>query len=120
MRNVVLLGLILALPLAAAADADWAEWRGPTANGVSPAKEAPLNWSAAENVQWKFALPNGSGATPIVYGGRIYLTGVKDGTNVVFCLDRDGQLQWETKLGPAADTKHRKKGSASHPSGCRG
>jgi outer membrane protein assembly factor BamB len=100
----------------AGANGDWMEWRGPTANGVSGAKNVPVKWTNEENVRWKLALPNGSGATPIVHGGKIYLTGVKDGKNIVFCVGMDGKQQWEVALGDSESPKHRQKGSASHPS----
>lgn len=107
--------MTLSVP-AVLAQAEWPEWRGPTANGVSAAKNTPVTWTTTENVRWKYALPNGSGATPIVKGGKIYLTGIKDGQNIAFCLDMEGKLLWETPLGSATDGKHQKKGSGSHPS----
>ena len=32
---------------------DWPEFRGPTGQGLSPAKDVPIRWSATENVAWK-------------------------------------------------------------------
>lgn len=63
--------LLLSIPLLAA---DWPQWRGPTADGISPEKSVPLRWSATENVAWKAPLPGLGTSTPIVLGGRVFIT----------------------------------------------
>ncbi len=54
--------------------ADWPQLRGPTARGISDAKGLPTEWSASENIAWKIELPGAGASTPIVVGGKIYLT----------------------------------------------
>ncbi|MGI9012814.1 MAG: PQQ-binding-like beta-propeller repeat protein [Phycisphaerales bacterium] len=51
----------------------WPQWRGPDANGFSGATGLPLTWSAEENIVWKTPVPAWSGATPIIWGDRIYI-----------------------------------------------
>jgi outer membrane protein assembly factor BamB len=58
----------------APADADWPAWRGPTADGIAPDKDPPLEWSAGRNVLWKAPLPGNGVSTPIVKAGRVLLT----------------------------------------------
>ena len=58
---------------ATAFPADWPQWRGPNGNGISSAKDLPVEWTADKNIAWKTALPAWSGATPIVIGGRVFV-----------------------------------------------
>ena len=57
-------------------------------NGVSTEKDLPLHWSATENIAWKLEMPARSGATPIVWGNRIFLN-VADGDDLyLWCVDK--------------------------------
>ena len=55
-------------------DENWPQWRGPDLNGVSPSTGLPVSWSLDENIVWKTELPSWSGATPIIWGDRIFIT----------------------------------------------
>ena len=61
---------------AAAAAANWPQFRGPAAAGVSANTNLPDRWSATENVAWKTNLPGRSWSSPIVWGDRVFLTAV--------------------------------------------
>jgi outer membrane protein assembly factor BamB len=52
---------------------EWPWWRGPLGNGVSPDGDPPVRWSERENVRFKVAIDGDGLATPIVWGGRIYV-----------------------------------------------
>ena len=54
-NSVSLALLSLALPVVAA-PGDWPEFRGPNANGHSPATGLPVTWSETENIRWKTAI----------------------------------------------------------------
>ena len=54
--------------------ADWPQLRGPTGRGISTAKGLPTKWTASENIAWKTDLPGAGASTPIVAGGKIYVT----------------------------------------------
>src|SRR5215207_3278019 len=41
----------------AATDTNWAQWRGPDAQGVSSEKNLPTEWSDTKNVLWKAPIP---------------------------------------------------------------
>jgi outer membrane protein assembly factor BamB len=98
---------------------NWAQWRGPLANGVSPTANPPLHWSESQNVKWKIVLPGKGHSTPIVWNDKIFVTaavpvgpelppvydnapGVHDSTPVthrhefvLFCINRkDGSILW--------------------------
>jgi outer membrane protein assembly factor BamB len=67
------LGLILC-PLASAAEASWPQWRGPGGLGVAPDAGYPSEWSPAKNVAWKAEVLGRGLSSPVVAGGRIFLT----------------------------------------------
>ena len=68
-----------------------------------------MRWTATENVLWKLPLPGGSGSTPIVSGGRVFLN-VADGPEVaLWCVERTtGRVSWKRPLGPSEGHAHRK------------
>ncbi len=89
-------------PAAAVAGADWAEWRGPARDGVSPEKNLPAAWSpAGEGLAWK--APYGGRSTPVVVGDRLYLQNVAGkGAEMqerVMAFNADtGKVLWEHKF----------------------
>jgi outer membrane protein assembly factor BamB len=77
-----LLGLLPALSVFAdpsggtacsASSANWQQWRGPLANGVSPSANPPIHWSETNNIRWKIALPGKGHSSPIIFGDSIYV-----------------------------------------------
>jgi outer membrane protein assembly factor BamB len=52
----------------------WPEWRGPSATGLVPRANPPVEWSEKKNIRWKVALPGKGHSTPIVWGDGIFLT----------------------------------------------
>lgn len=66
--------LFLATLQAAPADQNWPQWRGPLGTGVAPEANPPVAWSEANNVKWKVKLPGEGTATPLVWGGKVFLT----------------------------------------------
>jgi len=87
--------LLLARP--SAAD-EWPSWRGPDGTGISSEKEAPVTWSATENVKWKVPLPFKGNGSPILSGGRVFVTCPEDGEGKrrsLYCFDRtNGKQLW--------------------------
>ncbi len=82
---------------------NWPHWRGPQANGHSGEKGLPVKWSPTENVAWKLALPSRSGATPIIWGDRIFLNvALADGEGDLefWVVDRaKGDVVWKRPMG---------------------
>ena len=65
---------VLALSVAAAANANWPNWRGPNGDGTAPqTNNLPETWSTTQNIKWKVELPAWSGSTPMVWGDKIFL-----------------------------------------------
>jgi outer membrane protein assembly factor BamB len=95
-------------PAAAAASApaakDWPEFRGPGGQGVSDAANVPVEWDDATNVAWKVPVPGRGWSSPVLSGGRLYLTTAVDGEGGqtvlrVMCFDAgDGTVVWDTEV----------------------
>lgn len=75
MRLCALLVWILAiLGHASSGWADWPQFRGPAGDGTSDAVGLPLTWSETQNVVWKVPVAGLGRSSPVVLGGRIWLT----------------------------------------------
>jgi outer membrane protein assembly factor BamB len=80
---------------------DWAEWRGPGRDGVSPEKGLPEKWSPqGENLVWK--APYGGRSAPIVMGNRVFVFNSSGSGETmqerVMAFDTDtGKVIWEHK-----------------------
>lgn len=121
LKNCTSALLLVAILFAAVTDAaatNWPRWRGPNFDGVAPAGDYPLKWSRTENenIAWNVALDERSGSTPIVWDQSIFLTSNAGDTNVLICLNLDGQEQWKRTIGEKREGKHGEYGSGSHPS----
>jgi outer membrane protein assembly factor BamB len=109
---VLALPLSLSLPLLAA---DWPQFKGPNATGVSPEKNLPAEWSKDKGIKWKAALPARGVSSPVVAGGRVYVTcssGTRDDRLHVLCFDATtGKQLWHRQLQATG-------GTACHPKTC--
>jgi outer membrane protein assembly factor BamB len=116
--------LAVLLLLITCAAADWPEFRGPTRDGNSTATRVPVEWSATENVAWKQEIPGSGWSSPVLAGGKLYLTtatGTADAGDVslrAICVDaKDGRILWDIEaIRPdvdAARTMHQKNSLAS-------
>jgi outer membrane protein assembly factor BamB len=69
--------LVFVLGLAAAVIAgdppEWPQFRGPQCNPVSHGR-LPDTWSRTENVEWSAEIPGRGWSSPIVSGGKVFLT----------------------------------------------
>ena len=52
----------------------WAQWRGPSATGVSSTADPPLEWSETKNIRWKVEIPGRGSSSPIVWGDRVFVS----------------------------------------------
>src|SRR6187200_1892807 len=74
---------------------DWTRFRGPNGSGVSSAKNVPLEFGPNNHLIWRLELPTGY-SSPILFGDRIYVTGVREKALVTFAIDRTrGTIIWE-------------------------
>ena len=69
--------LLLFMPLIIhAQDATWPQFRGPQSNPVGTHARLAERWSKTENVEWSQEIPGRGWSSPIVTGGKVYLTTV--------------------------------------------
>jgi outer membrane protein assembly factor BamB len=117
MRHLI---AILLLAAARPCPADWPQFRGPDGDGLSATDGLPVRWSDAEGVAWKTPIPGLGWSSPVVQGGRVYLTTAVpqgDGQSLrLVCVDaRTGAVLWNkevcTQDGSAA--MHKKNSHAS-------
>ena len=126
--GITLLGLLAAG--LAGAEENWPQWRGPDGTGFVHGTGFPTTWSDTEHIAWKVALPSWSGATPAIWGDRIFVTspskvdpsaaGTPEGRPggpklLLLCLSKkDGKTLWEQELD--AGNMSNSKQNASSPS----
>jgi len=78
MRRIALLFPLLGI----CAQAEWWGFRGPGGNGVLESKALPIEWSDTKNVAWKAEIPGKGHSSPIVVGGRVFLTTAVEGESI--------------------------------------
>lgn len=107
MVSRLLVPAVVAMSTAAAGD--WPAWRGPDGSGISSEATLPVKWGVGENVRWRVALPEPGNSTPIVSGGRVFLTQAEGGRRTLMCFDRtDGRLLWREGVeGKEAEPTHK-------------
>lgn len=108
------ISLTLALTLTLSAS-DWPQFKGANGSGVSDEKGLPTEWSKDKGVKWKAALPARGVSSPVVSGGKVYVTcssGVRDDRLHVLCCDfATGKPLWHRQLQATG-------GTACHPKSC--
>ena len=127
LQFVALLSSMFLMALSPAGE--WPKFRGPTGDGHSRVKTAPLKWGATENVRWKVPVPGKGWSSPVLASGRIYLTTAvaqgndQDANGIdrelrALCLDSiSGKVVWDTMVfrqdGKSAPRIHKKNSHAS-------
>ncbi len=71
--RLVVLTLILAAAEGMLSADEWSSWRGPFNTGMAIG-DAPLRWSDSDHVRWKTAIPGRGHSTPVIAGGKLFLT----------------------------------------------
>lgn len=108
--NAGLPALILSILLPATAPAgDWASFRGPDASGVSRSDFVFPVPFGDQDVEWRAGLPGRGASSPVVYGGKVYLTceAAEDSKRLVVCLSlADGREVWRVEDSFAPYGKH--------------
>ena len=74
MTRILLTTLVLLGRVATASAQDWPEFRGPGGQGHSPERDLPLEWAETRNVAWKTPLPGLGWSSPVVAGGKVWIT----------------------------------------------
>jgi outer membrane protein assembly factor BamB len=117
MQLSLALVLIIEAALATSARAEnWPQWRGPRNNGVSSETGLPTKWSKTENMVWRLPLPGQAGATPIIWGDRIFLTSADGNDLVLMCASTDGKQLWKKAVSVGNRSVNNNEGNMASPS----
>jgi outer membrane protein assembly factor BamB len=71
---LVLFAAALATQSAVLLAQDWPQFRGPGGQGESSERGLPIEWSETKNVTWKVPVAGRGWSSPVVAGGRVWLT----------------------------------------------
>ncbi|MBM3981828.1 MAG: serine/threonine protein kinase [Planctomycetes bacterium] len=74
MSRLFLLAVSALVLIPALRAADWPQFRGPTASGVSAEKGLPTKWDAKTGIAWKLEMPGPGTSSPVFIGDRIFIT----------------------------------------------
>jgi outer membrane protein assembly factor BamB len=75
-RTGLLCAVLLMSATAHAQDTVWPQFRGPESNPVGTHTRLAERWSKTENVEWSQEIPGRGWSSPIVTGGKVYVTTV--------------------------------------------
>ncbi len=113
------LAIVLTLPAA-----DWPQFRGPTGDGRADSAKLPAVWDKTKNVTWRKEVPGLGWSSPVVSGGKIYLTTAVSGMVMgdyslrALCLNaKSGEVVWDVEVfkedGKKTPPPHTKNSHAS-------
>ena len=115
--TLLLAGPLLVEPVSAG---DWPQWRGMNFDGVSPETGLPSGWGGEGdgNIAWRTPLPGPGGGTPVVAGGRAFVTaaaGVGAGAELVLlAIDAEsGDELWRRTVSTGNDTARGDEGNSA-------
>ncbi len=104
---------------------DWPQWRGPYFNGSTDEKNLPSDWSSprgslrrTDKIVWSVDLAGSSAATPIIWGNKVFLSGVDSDREMLLamCFDRtNGKLLWRHDVAKGISHDKRSTYAASSP-----
>lgn len=117
-RSILSFCFILLCSVASAEN--WPQWRGPTHDGISTEKNLPTKWTKTEGILWRAELPGPAGATPVVWGDKVFLTSVDkaNGDLLLLCFGTNGKEQWRQKISAGNKDVRGDEGNSASPSPC--
>ncbi len=92
-------------PLQDAIMKNWPNLRGPFGQGIAYHATPAIEFDAAtgKNLRWKAPIPRPGASSPVVWEGRVFLTGADDDAREIYCFDAaNGEMLWrQTASQPA-------------------
>ena len=84
---------------------NWPNLRGPFGQGIAYHVAPPTDFDAeaGKNVRWKVPIPKPGASSPVVWEGRVFLTGADESAREIYCFDAaNGKMLWrQTAKQPA-------------------
>lgn len=95
--SISLILLTVLVPFSASFAGDWAQYRGPNANGISPETGINKDWKAkAPKVLWKIPLTDQGFSVPSIAGGKAFILDHIEDRDIVRALDlNSGKELWK-------------------------
>ena len=94
-RFLVVIAMFIGLAVCPGVAGDWPHWRGPSRNDISAESSGWDGKDWIERELWTAAVGEGS-SSPIVVGGKIFLTGWASNQDTLICLDAtSGKELWK-------------------------
>lgn len=91
-----------------AAAPSWPQFRGAGGTAVSEETRLPVKWGEGDNIRWKVELPGRGVSSPVIAGGRVYVTactGYQQDRLHVLCFEAaTGKKLWERQLWATGPT----------------
>jgi outer membrane protein assembly factor BamB len=84
---------------------NWPRFRGPGGLGVSRYSNVPMEWDgeSGRGIAWKSKVALVGHNSPVVWQGRVFLTGATEDQRQVYCFDGDsGELLWQEDVDSGA------------------
>ncbi|MGH9314643.1 MAG: PQQ-binding-like beta-propeller repeat protein [Vicinamibacterales bacterium] len=76
---------------------EWAQWRGPTRDGVVSPATVPRDWPASLRRAWRVEIGEGY-SSPVAANGRVFVHSRRDPDELVSAIDAaNGQVIWQQK-----------------------
>lgn len=103
-----LLALAAFASAASASAQDWTRFRGPNGSGLGEAKNLPVQW-AESDFNWRIDLPGHGHSSPVVWGGKVFITASEKETarRFLLCVNTaDGVVSWKKEWEAAAFRQH--------------
>lgn len=107
---------LMAITILSVTPAEWSQFRGPNSDGHALGPATPTEWSETKNVSWKTSVPGLGWSSPVVGGGKVFLTtAVPKGEGLslrAMAFDaKSGKLVWDREVrfldkAPAIHTKN--------------
>lgn len=87
--------------IVASSGTDWPTWRGANRDNHSPDTGLKSSWPGdGPELLWTFEDAGKGYSSPVIVGGRYYVTGSRDGKAEVICLDAGtGEELWSAEIG---------------------
>jgi outer membrane protein assembly factor BamB len=78
----------------------------------------PIQWTRDHNIAWKFPLPGPGGASPIVWGDKVFVTSTDGDDLVLICVNLYGEKQWKQVVSSGNKQVRGDEGNSASPSPC--
>ncbi|MCP4260752.1 MAG: PQQ-binding-like beta-propeller repeat protein [Planctomycetes bacterium] len=117
-RKYYIVLVLVLVTLSTAQANDWPQWRGPYFNGTTNEKNLPTDWSTTDNIAWQIELTGCGAATPIIFGDKVFLSGVDSDRDILLamCFDRtNGKLLWQHDIAEGISKDSRSNYASASP-----